>query len=152
MAKTQVVKWSDFFSREVSSPKEQTPIDVKKVAKKCLPVAATVLAGLNFALHGDLTAFASVPTSINEDAIYAFANASNVEFAEKLRIATKPIRDIIMSFGHEIYGVMMLWGGIEALIGKFQQGVQRMKASTIAYILLVWVPWIVDTVSATVPH
>lgn len=140
--KIEVVPWSYLSSREVSKPKEQTPVDIKKVAKNCLFVSATLLAGATFALHGDFTAFASVP-----DAIPAMAQGGTGDFAAQLRIATKPIRDIITAFGHEIYGIFMLWAAIEMGIGKFQQGVSRMKSSTVAYIVLVWTPWIIETIT-----
>ena len=149
MAKTQVVAWADFYDKKpveaVKVAEAQKPMDLKEMAKKWVPVAVAVIGGVTVALHGDFTACASVP-----DAVPAMAQAGGVsDFSAQLRIATKPIRDIITSFGHEIYGVMMLWGAIEMVIGKFPQGVARMKSSTVAYIVLVWTPWIIKTISST---
>jgi hypothetical protein len=152
MVKTEVIPWSTWRSKEDLSKKEQTQAKVLKVAKKCIPVALTVIAGVTFALHGDFTAFAASGVPDNAVASLAQVAAPAADFGDQLRKATKPIRDIIFAFGHEIYFVMMAWGGIEALIGKTQQGFSRMKASTAAYVVLYWVPWIVETVNAAVPH
>lgn len=143
MAKIEVIPWAYLKEQPKAKP-------VKQTVKKAVPVALAVIAGVTFALHGDFTAFAIG----QPEAVEAFAqSASNTaDFADQLRKATKPIRDIIFAFGHEIYFVMMAWGGIEALIGKTQQGFSRMKASTAAYVVLYWVPWIVETVNKAVPH
>ncbi|HYK57358.1 MAG TPA: hypothetical protein VEV15_12895 [Flavisolibacter sp.] len=148
MAKTQVISWSEFYGKkEVEAPKVK---DFKTTAKKLVPVAVAVIAGVTFALHGDFTALAA-PITPDGDAVAVMAQGG-ADFAGQLRKATKAIRDIIFAFGHEIYFVMMAWGGIEALIGKTQQGFGRMKASTAAYVVLYWVPWIVETVSKAVPQ
>jgi hypothetical protein len=146
MAKTEVVKWADGHMLFSNENVKQKSINRKNI----IPISFAVLAGVTFALHGDFTAFASTPP----EAVAAFAQegANTADFADQLRKATKPIRDVIFAFGHEIYFVMMAWGGIEALIGKTQQGFTRMKASTAAYVVLYWVPWIVETVNKAVPH
>jgi hypothetical protein len=151
--KVEVLPWGYFKQKQepvkiTFTVKNQ---DTVRRIKKALYASAAVLAGVTFAFHVDPALAASMDFTSAHDAVPVMAQqAANAgDFAARLRTATEPIREIIKAFGHEIYAIMMLWGGVEALIGKFQQGIQRMKASTIAYILLVWVPWIVDIVTAT---
>ena len=93
---------------------------------------------------------AGVMLGVNADAALA-AGVNPANFETTLAEATQPIKDIIFGFAHEIYFVFMAWGALEALIGKPQQGFTRMKIATASYVLLYWVPWIVETVNGVVP-
>lgn len=146
MAKTQALEWGAFMRGEVLEKK------VEKVMAQ-LPVKAIAVGGALTIVSacfdgGSAMAAAFAPLGGGE----VGKVMATVDFADQLRKATQPIRDVIFAFGHEIYFVMMAWGGIEALIGKTQQGFSRMKASTAAYVILYWVPWIVGTVNQAVPH
>lgn len=145
LAKTQAIEWGAFMRGEVLEKK------VEKV-KAQLPVLVIAAGGAltiaSACFDGGAAMAAFAPLGGGEVVKVAAA----IDFADQLRKATQPIRDVIFAFGHEIYFVMMAWGGIEALIGKTQQGFSRMKASTAAYVILYWVPWIVGTVNQAVPH
>jgi hypothetical protein len=113
--------------------------------------AAAVL-GVDVFAHAAHAAAAAVPAMVpHPDAVYVMAGAAGDDFTSQLDKALAPIKRIIYGFAHEIYFVMMSWGGVEALIGRTQQGFQRMKGATAAYIVLFWVPWICRQVSAAVP-
>lgn len=142
MAKTEVISWDAWRKGDLNDDAPQ--FDYKKLLINAVVGGVTLTLALNFGVT-DVLAF----TGSEPEAITTMGSAG---FGEQLRKATQPIRDIIFSFGHEIYFVMMAWGGIEALIGKTQQGFSRMKASTAAYVVLYWVPWIVQTVNSAVPH
>jgi hypothetical protein len=131
VAKTKVIEWKAFFAGEVLE-KTESKTNWSKYAK----VAAVTTAGLVIGLSSDQVLAAGISTN---------------EFQASLSEATQPIRDIITGFAHEIYFVFMSWGALEALIGKPQQGFTRMKIATAGYVLLYWVPWIVDAVNGVVP-
>jgi hypothetical protein len=142
MAKVQALKWNEFFAGSVV-PKQEQNQHVKKALVLLSAGAALTVSGVLLA-HG---------VHVSPDAITAFAHsaASDPSFQAQLAQATKPIRDLINGFAHEIYFVFMSWGALEAMIGKPQQGFTRMKTATFAYVLLFWVPWIVDKVSLVGP-
>jgi hypothetical protein len=130
--KIKVLEWKPFFVGEVVE-KNKREIDWSKIIK------LTSITGATIAL------------AINSDAALA-AGVTPANFESSLASATQPIKDIIFGFAHEIYFVFMAWGAIEALIGKPQQGFTRMKIATASYVLLYWVPWIVETVNGVVPR
>lgn len=131
MAKTKVIEWKPFFAGEVID-KSKRPVDWSKF----VTVATVTGAGIVLGINADMALAAGVDTA---------------NFETTLAEATKPIKDILFGFAHEIYFVFMAWGAIEALIGKPQQGFTRMKIATASYILLYWVPWIVEAVNGVVP-
>ncbi len=131
MAKTKVIEWKPFFSGEIIEKSNRT-FDWSKIITVVTVTGAGVVLGLN------------------TDFVMA-AETATTDFQTSLSQATQPIKDIITGFAHEIYFVFMSWGALEALIGKPQQGFTRMKIATASYILLYWVPWIVETVNGVVP-
>lgn len=140
MAKTQVVEWKAFIQGEV---KPKTPVKQKEFKFNWTLAAAAVIVGMNIA-HGIAVA--------DPAAIPAMASAAGPTFQQALSAATKPIKDLIYGFGHEIYGIFMAWGAIEVMIGKASQGFNRMKTATLAYVLLWWVPWITNQVDIVRPR
>lgn len=137
MAKVQTLDWGAFMCGEI---KEKAPM-LARMNKALMALGGTAFA-LSF-VHG--IAFADPAAAVP-------AMGIDPSFQQAISTATKPIKDIIFGFAHEIYFVFMSWGAIEALIGKPQQGFSRMKISTGAYVLLFWVPWIVDQVNKARPH
>jgi len=131
VAKIKVLEWKPFFAGDIIE-KNMRNIQLPK----WLTIASVTGAGIVLGIHADT-------------ALAAGVNPAN--FESTLSAATQPIKDIIFGFAHEIYFVFMAWGAIEALIGKPQQGFTRMKVATASYILLYWVPWIVETVNGVVP-
>jgi hypothetical protein len=142
MAKTVTYDFKSFCHGKLVEKQEEKKnkltLNINTVSK----VTSVVLIGISV-LNGDIsTAFAS------SNSITAMVDPN---FQDTLSKATKPIKDIIFGFAHEVYFVFMAWGALEALIGKPQQGFTRMKIATGAYILLFWVPWIVDQVNKVRP-
>lgn len=137
MAKTQVMEWKAFMAGNAveKSSKSNRKFNVDTALK----IAGVATVALAVATHG-------MPAFANE-AVTAMAPS----FQHQLSAATAPIKDIIFGFAHEIYFVFMAWGAMEALIGKPQQGFMRMKTSTAAYVLLYWVPTIVNMVNGVLP-
>lgn len=131
MAKIKTLEWKPFFAGELIE-KNKRSVDWSKI----ITVVSVSAAGVTLGLNADA-------------ALAAGVNPAN--FETTLAQATQPIKDIIFGFAHEIYFVFMAWGALEALIGKPQQGFTRMKIATAAYVLLYWVPWIVETVNGVVP-
>lgn len=131
VAKIKTLEWKPFFAGNIVEK------NTRNVAlPKWLTIATVTGAG--------------IVLGINADAALA-AGVTSANFESTLSAATQPIKDIIFGFAHEIYFVFMAWGAIEALIGKPQQGFTRMKIATASYVLLYWVPWIVETVNGVVP-
>ncbi len=152
MAKTQALDWKAFMSGEIREKGAAVPADpVKAEAPRAIAPAlasAVLTGGLILLKTSALVHAAPVAAPV---AVAAMAMAGPADFATQLAAATKPVKDVIFGFAHEIYFVFMAWGALEALIGKPQQGFSRMKVSTGAYILLFWVPWIVDQVNKVRP-
>lgn len=148
MAKVQALEWKPFFQGElVMKGKPQLVIvteDGKHPKGMPLRIAGFVVVTLSVAVavatfpHLMHAAPAAVPTLAGTG-------------IEELHKAVEPIKQLIFGFAHEIYFVMMAWGGLEALIGRFESGFRRMKTATLAYIILFWVPWIVRHVNGVVP-
>jgi hypothetical protein len=131
VAKIKTLEWKPFFVGEIVE-KTKRNVDWSKIITVVSVSAAGVMLG------------------VNADAALA-AGVNPANFETTLAEATQPIKDIIFGFAHEIYFVFMAWGALEALIGKPQQGFTRMKIATASYVLLYWVPWIVQTVNGVVP-
>lgn len=146
MAKTQALEWKAFMQGDIRG-KVATRVEATRTIAPAL--ASAVITGGLFLLKA--TALAHAAPVVAPVAVAAMAMAGPIDFASQLALATKPIKDVIFGFAHEIYFVFMAWGALEALIGKPQQGFSRMKISTGAYILLFWVPWIVDQVNKVRP-
>lgn len=140
MAKAQALEWGAWKNGEVKVKETITTERRKWISKQLKLVAAGAL--ICIVLSNGATIFAD-PASV--------ATIADGSFAADLHKASEPIKEIIFGFAHEIYFVMMAWGGLEALIGKPQQGFARMKSSTAAYVVLFWVPWIVKRVNDVVP-
>lgn len=136
--KIEALEWKAFMGGTVK-PKEESkaPVRLNSTA-----IAAVVIAGITLAQSVGFAEPAAVPAMA----------ASEVPFQQALSTATKPIKDLIYGAGHEIYGVFMAWGAIEVMIGKPAQGFTRMKTATLAYILLWWVPWIVNQADMVRPR
>jgi hypothetical protein len=139
MAKTQALEWNSFMAGEIK-PKFVSPD--KKTIEKFMTIATIVV--IESILIHTIPVLAGSGKSIT-------AIAMAPDFQGQLANATAPIHKLINGFAHEIYGVFMAWGAIEAMIGKTQQGFTRMKVATLGYVLLFWVPWIVDTVNGVRP-
>ena len=131
VAKIKTLEWKPFFDGNIVEKSKRN-----NALPKWLTIASVTGAGIVLGINANA-------------ALAAGVNPAN--FESTLSAATQPIKDIIFGFAHEIYFVFMAWGAIEALIGKPQQGFTRMKVATASYILLYWVPWIVETVNGVVP-
>ncbi|GIP38617.1 hypothetical protein J31TS4_18970 [Paenibacillus sp. J31TS4] len=140
MAKIQTLDWQAFMAGKVEVKKGTRPAAFNGKA-----VAAAGAATIALCISH------VVPVSAHEAITAMAAVAPDASFTEQLSVATKPIKDVLFGFAHEIYFFFMAWGALEALISKPQQGFTRMKVSTAAYILLYWVPWIVDQVNKVIP-
>lgn len=136
VAKTKAVEWKAFMQGKV--------VD-KEPGKKwgtATKIAAVVLVGIT---AGDMIH----PMLVGAEAVPVMAGP---DFQGQLHSALKPIHDLIKGFAHEIYAVFMAWGAIECIIGKTQQGFTRMKTATLGYVLLYWVPTIIDLVNGARPE
>jgi hypothetical protein len=150
MTKTVALEWGAFMGGKVIE---------KGAAEKRAKVASTALKVVAAAAVGVIAANSIVALIPAAHAAYVVHGATSAAVAvpaiaaaaPDFSAATKPIKDIIFGAAHEIYFVFMAWGALEALIGKAQQGFTRMKVATGAYILLYWVPWIVDAVNKVRP-
>lgn len=155
MAKTVALEWCAFMGgKVVEKGAAEKRAKIASTALKVVAVAAVGVIAANsiaalipaahaaYVVHGATSAAVAVP---------AMAHVATAAAAPDFSVATKPIKDIIFGAAHEIYFVFMAWGALEALIGKAQQGFTRMKVATGAYILLYWVPWIVDAVNKVRP-
>jgi hypothetical protein len=138
--KIEALEWNSFMSGKV---KPKLEISTSKTLVKKVVMITTFIAVESILLH-TIPVLAGSPNSIA-------AMATTPDFQMKLSQATAPIRSLINGFAHEIYGVFMAWGAIEVMIGKSQQGFTRIKVATLGYVLLFWVPWIVDTVNGVRP-
>lgn len=135
MAQTKAVRWNEFFDGQIidKEPKKVGPGTKAAVAV----IVGLTLAHAGFPMH-----------HVGAEAIPAMAQA---DFGTNLHTALAPIHKLIKGFAHEIYAVFMAWGAIEVMIGKTQQGFSRMKTATLGYILLYWVPLIIDMVNSARP-
>lgn len=153
--KTVALEWGAFMRGEVVEKR----IKPEAVVEKPNIIPALTSAALTTGILALKIAAAAHVVSAAPVAIPAMAVASAAvsmatgtpDFSAQLSAATRPIKDIIFGFAGEIYFVFMAWGALEALIGKPAQGFSRMKIATGAYILLYWVPWIVDQVNKVRP-
>jgi hypothetical protein len=143
--KIEALEWKSFMSGDVKTKfvviAPQQPSG-KKLIKKVVTMAS-IIAIESLIIH-TIPVFAGNGTSVT-------TMVMTPDFQTKLTLATAPIRSLINGFAHEIYGVFMAWGAIEVMIGKSQQGFTRIKVATLGYVLLFWIPWIVDTVNGVRP-
>lgn len=147
MAKVQALEWNAFFQGRVVAKQSQIVV-VTEDGKRPVGMPARI-AGMAVVAITLVAATAIFPHIIHAAAPAAVpAMAGGIAELSK---AVAPIKELIFGFAHEIYFVMMAWGGLEALIGKPQQGFARMKTATLAYVILFWVPWIVGRVNGVVP-
>jgi hypothetical protein len=137
--KTVALEWGAFMSGKVVEKKHVVKRNFN--ADTALKVAGVVTAAV-MVVHG-------APVFASPDAITTIA--TDPSFQAQISAATKPIKDVIFGFAGEVYFVFMAWGALEALIGKPQQGFTRMKTATAAYILLYWIPTIVQMVNKVRP-
>lgn len=148
MAKTEMIGWNAFMKGEIPEKKKTMTQQVVKTAAMT-SVAICITHAIPVALPFLAKSLMAAPVVHHvSSTVPVIADPS---FQAQLSAATKPIKDILYGFAHEIYFIFMSWGAIEALVGKPQQGFQRMKIATLAYILLFWVPWIVDQVNHVKP-
>lgn len=149
MAKTKAVEWGPFHQGKVVD-KEQPKKSIIGTGTKIAAVAIVALALSQIGVPPLLGyGAAKVGIAMVGEAVPVMAAAAP-NFTAGLHKALEPIRTLIMGFGHEIYGVFMIWGAIEVMIGKTQAGFNRMKLATLGYVLLVWAPKIVDWISSAV--
>lgn len=145
MAKTVVLEWGAFMGGKVV---EKDLVEKRlKIANTALKVAAITAVGV--VMINSVAAL--LPAVHAAYAVHGVTVPAMAAAGPDFSAATKPIKDIIFGAAHEIYFIFMSWGALEALIGKAQQGFTRMKVATGAYILLYWVPWIVDAVNKVRP-
>lgn len=136
MAKAQALDWKAFMGGEIK-PKVDS-----KTLQKVMTVSLAVIAGATVLTYA-LPAFAAGKAL----AVTVMAPS----FEQSLSHAAAPIHGLIRGFAHEIYAIFMGWGAIEAMIGKPQQGFTRMKTATLGYVLLYWVPTIIELVNKARP-
>lgn len=137
MARTQALDWGAWRAGQVKPKVEEEPL-------ANLLISGVLAFGLiTFATH-------TVPAIAAAGSVIP-AIAGPGGFEHSLSVAAQPIHAIIRGFAHEIYAIFMGWGAIEAMIGKPQQGFTRMKTATLGYVLLFWVPTIIDLVNKARP-
>lgn len=142
--KTVALEWNEFFKGKVVEKEAyQTP-------KSSVAIRAAAIAIVAIAISHQFVG-AEPASTMTTVPIEAVAVVANTTVGPDFSSATKPIKDIIFGAAHEIYFVFMAWGALEAMIGQAQSGFNRMKVATGAYILLFWVPWIVDQVNKVRP-
>lgn len=141
MAKAQALDWKAFMGGEVKPkhPKQEVEFFGKDAMIGGILAAGTIM----------WFAHAAPALAMGHGVIAVSAMAP--DFSSSLHQATAPIHDLIKGFAHEIYAIFMGWGAIEAMIGRPQQGFARMKTATLGYILLYWVPTIIDLVNKARP-
>jgi hypothetical protein len=139
MAKVEALNWKSFMKGEIEL---KIPKPSMKPIEKYFMITTIIVV--------ETIILNTVPVFAGSGKTVATL-AMTPDFTAKLSAATAPIHSLIKGFAHEIYGVFMSWGAIEAMIGKPQQGFTRMKVATLGYVLLFWVPWIVDAVNGVRP-